>query len=268
MPETPGGVLYVNALYWTTTTLTTVGYGDVVPDGTSQQLYAIGTMVLGIAFFGYLVGTVAGLWARHDPARMRFERSVERLATAAKYARIPRALQHRIYQYHYYVWKRRLGYDEFDFLNGLPRNLRAEVSLHLKRHLIENGDLFRDADPAFVSEIALSLTPVVLTPGDTIFREGEAGREMFFIASGDLEVIDVDGTRIALMGPGAFFGEIALLSGSRRTATVRALTYCDLYALSSDAFERVAIRFPEMIQRIRDTAHARSAPAMRHAPVH
>lgn len=258
-PGAPPVDVYVNALYWTTTTLTTVGYGDLVPHGTVQQLYAIGTMVLGIGFFGYLIGTIAGLWARHDPARRRFREDLERLATAAKYARLPRSLQHRIHEYHSYVWKQRLGHSEQEFLRGLPPKLRAEVSLHMKRSLLEQVDLFRGADPEAVKEVALNLQRLVLTPGDVVFREGEEGREMYFIARGELEVLSRDMTRIAVMGPGSFFGEIALLTRASRSATLRALTYCDVYSLSAEAFEGVAARYPDMLETILETARSRSA---------
>ncbi len=249
---------YVDALYWTMSTITTVGYGDVVPANITQKLYAIGTMALGVGFFGYVVGFVAGLWTRRDPARLRFQENIEKLATATKYARLPRSLQRRIYDYHYHVWKQRLGYDEFDFLSALPKNLRAEVSLHLKRDLLAEGDLFRGADPDFVKEIALHLRPLVLTPGDVVFEEGDEGRDMYFIARGQLEVVSRDGRRLALMEPGDFFGEIALLRQAPRSATVRAVQYADVYSLSRTAFENVVARYPEVLRRLEAAAQSRS----------
>jgi len=221
--QSPARETYVDALYWTITTLTTVGYGDVTPRDSAEKLFAVGTMIVGFAFLGYLVGILASVWARRDPARLRFSENIERLATAAKYARLPRSLQRRIHDYHYYVWKRRLGYDEVDFLSELPKNLRAEVSLHMKRHLLEKGELFRGADPEFVREIVVHLRPLVLTPGDVVFHEGEDGKEMFFMARGEVEVLSArDGGRINTQGDGSYFGEIALVENVPRTATVRA----------------------------------------------
>jgi Cyclic nucleotide-binding domain/Ion channel len=261
---TPTREAWIDALYWTITTLTTVGYGDVTPRDSAEKLYAIGTMIVGFAFLGYVVGILASVWARRDPARLRFSENIERLATASKYARLPRSLQRRIYDYHYYVWKRRLGYDEVDFLSELPRNLRSEVSLHMKRHLLEEGELFRGADPEFVREIAVHLRPLVLTPGDVVFHEGEDGKEMYFMARGEVEVVSAtEGGRINTMRDGSYFGEIALVENVPRTASVRALDYCDVYSLSRSAFEAVIGHHPEVLEQIRLKARTRGGDSRR-----
>ena len=252
-------VAYADALYWTVTTLTTVGYGDVVPATTPERLYAVGTMVVGLAFFGYLVGLIASVWARRDPARARFTANVEQLGQAVKYGDLPRELQERIYDYHYYLWKERLGYDESEFLAGLPPGLRAEAALHLKADLVERCDLFRGADPEFVKDIALHLRPHVLTPGDVLFRAGSEGREMYFIARGEVEVLSDDGRHLAMLGAGDFFGEIALVLDVARTATIRAVTYTDIYSVDRTAFERVVAQHPEVLERIREVAMSRHA---------
>ena len=83
-----------------------------------------------------------------------------------------------------------MGYDESDFLKGLPQSLQSEVSLHLKKEIIEKIPLFKDADPNFVKEISLHLKPVVLIPGDCVFVEGDVGNEMYFVVKGELEVLN------------------------------------------------------------------------------
>lgn len=248
---------YVDAVYWTVTTLTTVGYGDITPRTDAEKLYAVGTMVAGLAFFGYLVGLLASIWGKRDPARARFEAQIDRLAVAVRYGYIPRSLERRLYDYHYYMWQHRLGYDESEFLSELPRNLRAEVSLHLKRDLLERCELFTGTDVDFMKELAIHLRPMVLTPGDTVFREGDEGREMYFVARGELDVIANEGRRIATMGPGDFFGEIALILDVPRTATVAARSYCDVYTLSGSNFDRVMARRPDVHARVEREAKRR-----------
>ena len=86
----------------------------------------------------------------------------------------------------------------------------------------------------------------VYDSGQTIFRQGEPGADMFFISRGHCEVIGPDGRSVvATLREGDFFGEIALLEHRPRTASVRAATYCDLYRLDKESFDRVIERFPE-----------------------
>lgn len=249
---------YIDSLYWTITTLTTVGYGDVTPVTDAQKVYAIATMVAGIAFIGYLIGIMASILSKRDPARARFLENVEALSVAAKYGGIPRGLQTRIYDYYTYVWRQRRGYDESEFLESLPRSLEEEVSLYMKRDVVSRVGLFRGADPAFLRYVALRLKPQVLTPGDWVFREGDEGTEMYFIVRGEVEVSRADhpGVR-ATLGEGDFFGEIALFAEPTRTASVRAITYCDVYALSKSAFQAVLQRFPESMREIERKAVSR-----------
>lgn len=76
-------------------------------------------------------------------------------------------------------------------------------------------------------------------PGDEILREGAPGQSFFVLARGDVEVVKhlAQGgeTRLASLGEGAIFGEMALVSASPRTATVRCLTDCDLLEFDREA---------------------------------
>ena len=104
--------------------------------------------------------------------------------------------------------------------------------------------------------MALHLKPVVYTPGDYVFKEGETGREMFFVVQGSLRVMYKDET-IATFSDGDFFGEIVLFKNITRTASVQALSYCDLYALSKDAFEKILSKYPNVGKEIVEKAQLR-----------
>jgi len=249
---------YIDSLYWTVTTLTAVGYGDITPADSVQKLYAVGTMVVGLAFLGYMIGFMASMLSRRDPSRALFQENIERLSVATQYGGIPEDLQHRVFDYYAYLWRQRLGYNESDFLSSLPQGLKEEVSRHLKGHVLERIDLFREADPDLVGQVALRLKPQVLTPGDYVFREGDGGASMYFIAGGELEVLQRARAKpVARLSVGDFFGEIALFANQPRSASVRALTYCDVYSLSKNDFERIFRRFPEAVAEIERKARSR-----------
>lgn len=105
--------------------------------------------------------------------------------------------------------------------------------------------LFAHADPSFVTAVLTKLRFEVFQPGDLVVREGSVGRKMYFIQHGLLSVL-ARGARDTRLTDGSYFGEICLLTRGRRTASVRADTYCRLYSLSVDHFNAVLEEFPMM----------------------
>jgi len=79
-----------------------------------------------------------------------------------------------------------------------------------------------------------------LGAGRTLVEQGERGEELFLLFDGVLRV-EVDGKPVAEVGPGAIVGEMALLEGGRRTATLRAVTPCRVAVVPKDRIDRQAL---------------------------
>ena len=262
---TPGGnagTLYLRSLYWCISTITTIGYGDITPANNAEMLYAMGAMIFGVGMYGYVIANIATIIANLQPARTRYLANMEKLGAFMRSRDIPPGLQRKIRDYYGYVWEHRLGYDETSIVQGLPPGLLVEVSLFLKRDIIQKVPFLRGAGEELIKEIALVMQPVVYTPGDLIFAAGDPGADMFFIGRGRCDVLGGDGhTVIATLRDGDFFGEIALLEHRGRSASVRAASYCDLYRLEKEDFDRVIARFPEFAAHIASKSAGRRGSA-------
>jgi len=259
-PDSDSITIYINAVYWTVTTLTTVGYGDILPMNNPQKIYSMFVQVMGFGVFGFLIGTIASVLLKKDPAKAKYLENIENLASLMHYRTIPGHLRNRIVNFYTYMWKKRLGYDETAFLKSLPENLQTEVALHLKKEVIEKISLFKNASNEFKREIALLLKPIFLTPGDYIFKAGDYGEEMYFVVNGELNTLTQKEDRIlTTLKAGEFFGEIALFKNINRTATVKAITYCDIYVLDKKAFDKVLVKYPEIGTKIKQQVDIRES---------
>ena len=94
--------------------------------------------------------------------------------------------------------------------------------------------------------------------GEELATEGRFAHEFFVIEDGAAEVLK-DGDRIAELGPGDFFGEIALLETERRTATVRATTPMEVIVMFGPNLRHMEREMPAVADRIRSAIRARLA---------
>lgn len=236
---------YLHAVYWAVTTMCTVGYGDITPKTDVEMAYATAVMLIGYVFFAYLVGNIASLFNTTDPLQSGHHRTMEQAVSFMQYHHVPGHLQHRIIDYLGYMWERKVTYDETSVLDMLPWGLRSEISMFLRREVIQRVPFFNEASESLMREIADSLRPIVVTPGEYVFRKGDRARYMYFISHGSVEVVDDVEVLIGTLGTGDFFGEMALLEGRRRSASIRAVEYSDLYVLDAAHFNRILENFPE-----------------------
>jgi CRP/FNR family cyclic AMP-dependent transcriptional regulator len=94
-----------------------------------------------------------------------------------------------------------------------------------------------------LSALVAGLRVLELDPGDVVFRENERGREMFVLLGGEMEVVkqsrrDVP-SRVAVLGPGDWFGEMSILDVMPRSATVRAIAYSRVLRIGASDLENL-----------------------------
>jgi hypothetical protein len=253
----PAADQYLRALYWCVTTIATIGYGDYTPDKNSnlQIGYTIGVMVFGVGMYGYIIGNVATLIANLDVARAFYRTKMEEINDFLRRKRVPSDLQKRVRDYYAYLWETQRSVSPVPIAAELPHSLSQEILLYLNRALIEKVSLFRNADEIFIREIVQVLKPMSFLPQDYIIRQGEYGDCMYFLSSGEVEVL-IDGAHVAQLGHGSPFGETALIAGEKRMAGIRALSYCDVYRLAKADFDALRLRYPDFDAQVKQVMAA------------
>lgn len=116
--------------------------------------------------------------------------------------------------------------------------------------------LFSDLPKRAFMEVLVRMKMHQLEPGEVILREGDDGDSFFVLASGIVSVTRRDGTgrqqHLAQLGDGAFFGEMALLQGGRRTATVRVEERAHVFEISRGLLEELIEQFPTVATAVRN----------------
>ena len=133
---------------------------------------------------------------------------------------------------------------------------RADARRVQIRELVGRFPVFAALPPAAWEDLMLLLRQQTAAPGDRIIRAGERGQAAYFIESGAVEVTVAD--RTVRLGAGDYFGEMALLTGRRRSADVTAVDYCRLAVLSQRDFRSLLPRYPQLRAKLQAMAQQRA----------
>jgi len=139
----------------------------------------------------------------------------------------------------------------------------APHSLDEKLTTLRAVPLFEPLDHATLREAAAALTEQVYAQGEPIVEEGNAGDSLQILTAGSVS-IEKQGQTVASLQPGSFFGEMSLLTGERRSATVRAATDCTTLELGKNAFAAVVASRPEILERLSEIIAARQQENLQH----
>jgi CRP-like cAMP-binding protein len=127
--------------------------------------------------------------------------------------------------------------------------------------LLSQCDLMRHLPPDAIGELLSLVTQRTLGSGEDVFHAGDEAEALYIVAQGKVDVVEEgsgDCHILAELGPGQAFGEMALLSGGPRTATIRTTVPTDLLVVRRDDFIRLIARDLQLAAAVRRLSHERA----------
>jgi len=131
--------------------------------------------------------------------------------------------------------------------------------------LLAKCDLMRHLPAGQIEQILPCIQDRQLKAAEILFRAGDAGDALYIVARGKVEVLadgapdcNASGSAIAVLCEGSTFGEMSLLSGGPRTATIRAVEDTDLLKIGKQDFERLVAADPELADAVQRISHQRA----------
>lgn len=164
---------YTAAMYYSFTTMTTVGYGDVVPVNDVERAVATLFMLLGASCFGYIVGSVSALVNRINANVSLKNEKMERMLEYIADRGLPRVLGDRILGFYEFYLRKKSAFPEDRILGLLPEALKNEVLVCINADLLSNVTFFQTMDDDFMADLLGHIHPQMYLPNEVIFREGE-----------------------------------------------------------------------------------------------
>ncbi|XP_011308313.1 potassium voltage-gated channel protein eag isoform X4 [Fopius arisanus] len=239
VPELVAGpsrrTMYVTALYFTMTCMTSVGFGNVAAETDNEKIFTICMMIIAALLYATIFGHVTTIIQQMTSATAKYHDMLNNVREFMKLHEVPKALSERVMDYVVSTWAMTKGLDTDKVLNYCPKDMKADICVHLNRKVFNEHPAFRLASDGCLRALAMHFTMSHSAPGDLLYHTGESIDSLCFIVTGSLEVIQDDEV-VAILGKGDVFGDSFWKDSAvgQSAANVRALTYCDLHTIKRD----------------------------------
>eukprot|EP00742_Colponemidia_sp_Colp-10_P014217 GILJ01016120.1.p1 GENE.GILJ01016120.1~~GILJ01016120.1.p1 ORF type:complete len:1114 (-),score=159.22 GILJ01016120.1:344-3532(-) len=269
---------YIQCMDWSTKTAVGFWQGENFNLTAPTLLYVLIASFLGIGIFAALVGAL-GAWVTVPTPFYKTCAHIDAIYDAKSHGLMDDQLYLDIRKYYWHMYNSNsMSGDGGDGGvisalegKGIAKRLQVKLLSQMGRDMIMRVPLLRNEakNDQFVRALAVSLVPVTLPPFTVFFRKGDDGDSMAFVTHGSMGVVsptfeethDESASSVFfVLKNGSFFGEIALVLGVKRTATVSSLSqFANLLVLSKDNFDVIGQDFPSVFTRLQLEAEARLA---------
>ncbi|XP_061194999.1 potassium voltage-gated channel subfamily H member 1-like [Saccostrea echinata] len=229
----PGkGMRYLTSLYFTLSCMTGVGFGNVAANTEHEKLFSIFMMIIGALLYALIFSNVTTIFQQFYANFARYHDMLNSVREFMKLHDVPKSLSERVMDYIVSTWAITKGIDATKVLNYCPKDMKADLCVHLNRKVFLEHPAFRLASDGCLRALAMHFNMTHSAPGDLIFHQGESLDALCFVVTGSLEVIQDDEV-VAILSKGDVFGDNFWKEHTigQSTANVRALTYCDLHTI-------------------------------------
>ena len=231
---------YIYSYYFITTTVLTVGYGDIHVYSFTEICLIIVVELVGFIFYNYTISSIVSLVA--DNSRDFFINRYQRILDGFKEKGISKDSMNEILRYFEYIWEKasiQTGY--YETSKQFPESLRKKLSLTIYIDLFKKIEVFNEISQKSLAELALLLKPRIFTPGDLIVKPGKVGNHIFILEEGTAGVYNKKGTFLISLDEtkGTIIGANSMITGEEETVKIIAHTYVQALELSREDFNSI-----------------------------
>ncbi|GFP80239.1 potassium channel akt1 [Phtheirospermum japonicum] len=243
-------IRYVTSIYWSITTLTTVGYGDFHSQTTREMLFTIFYMLFNLGLTAYLIGNMTNLVVQGTSKTRQFRDKIRAASSFAQRNKLPLGLQEQMLSHLGLKFRTDSeGLQQQETLDLLPKAIRATISNNLFLDLVRKVYLFRDVSEDLLFQLVSEMRAEYYPPKEDVILHNEAPTDFYIIATGAVDFLtgspEKGGDKASLISKskvvgqaivGEIFGEIGVLCYRPQLFTVRTKRLTQLLRLNRTTF--------------------------------
>ncbi|XP_039120071.1 potassium channel KAT3-like [Dioscorea cayenensis subsp. rotundata] len=227
-------IRYVTAMYWSITTLTTTGYGDLHAENAREMLFDVFYMLFNLGLTAYLIGNMTNLVVHGTSRTRNFRDTIQAASEFVARNQLPKAIENQILS-HICLRFKTEELKQQETLNGLPKGIRSSIAHYLFFPLVQEAYLFQGISYDFIFQLVTEMQAEYFPPKVDIILQNEAPTDIYILVSGAVDLIayvdgneQVCGRAIA----GEVFGDIGVLCYRPQPFTVRTTELSQILRLS------------------------------------
>ncbi|KAL5185978.1 Potassium channel AKT1 [Glycine soja] len=220
---------YVTSIYWSITTLTTVGYGDLHPVNSREMIFDIFYMLFNLGLTAYLIGNMTNLVVHGTSRTRKFRDTIQAASNFAQRNQLPHRLQDQMLAHLCLKYRTDSeGLQQQETLDSLPKAIRSSISHYLFYSLIDKVYLFHGVSNDLLFQLVSEMKAEYFPPKEDVILQNEAPTDFYILVTGAVVVGEAK--------TGDLCGEIGVLCYKPQLFTVRTKRLSQLLRLNRTSF--------------------------------
>ncbi|XVF87176.1 hypothetical protein PTKIN_Ptkin18bG0098000 [Pterospermum kingtungense] len=225
---------YITSIYWSITTLTTTGYGDLHAENPREMLFDIFYMLFNLGLTAYLIGNMTNLVVHWTSRTRNFRDTVRAASEFATRNQLPPRIQDQMLS-HICLRFKTEGLKQQETLTSFPKAIRSSIAQNLFFHIVQKVYLFQGVSHDFLFQLVSEMDAEYFPPKEDVILQTEAPTDLYILVSGAVNLISHTEGQDRVVGKVAapdMFGEVGVLCCRPQPYTVRTTELCQILRLN------------------------------------
>ncbi|XP_047308112.1 potassium channel AKT1-like [Impatiens glandulifera] len=236
-------VRYVTSIYWSITTLTTVGYGDLHAENTKEMIFIIFYMLFNLGLLAYIVGNMTNLVVHSTNKTKDFRDTIQAAVNFARRNHLPRRLEDQMVAHLSLKFRTDSEWlQQKETLDSLPKAIQSSISNFLFYSLVDKVYLFRGVSNDLLFQLVSEMKVEYFPPKEDVILRNEAPNDFYILVNGALELVFFKNGVEHVVGEakiGDMCGEIGVLCYKPQLFTWRTKRLSQLLRMNRTMFIKI-----------------------------